>query len=213
MKITSHVSQILQSNSYIVTDEQAGEFWVIDPACDMGNVLQGLRSDGLILTTIINTHGHFDHISGNRLCREMWPEADLVIHRDDASYLLDPKLNLSAEFGLVSLAPETATRLVDDGDILKLGDSAWQVLHTPGHTPGSMCLVGELGIFTGDTLFCVGVGRTDFPGGSESQLAQSLGRLADVSRSHPKSGDVRIYPGHGSGCSLRFALSSLGVDG
>src|SRR5690606_5837442 len=149
---------------------------------DMEDTLQELKDDGLQLTMIINTHGHFDHISGNRLCREMWPEADLVIHRDDHLYLSDAELNLSEEFALISIAPERATRLVVDGDELQLGDSRWQVLHTPGHTPGSICLVGELGIFTGDTLFCVGVGRTDFPGGSTSQLVQSLHRLAALCR-------------------------------
>lgn len=138
---------------------------------------------------IINTHGHFDHIGGNGY----FYEADVAIHEADAPILEKGDLKASyADFFDGKLHPHAVERKLKEGDVITAGGYNLKVIHTPGHTPGSVCLYDEeKGIlFSGDTIFCDGVGRTDMPGGDDEALAASMGKLANLNVN-------KMFPGHG----------------
>lgn len=207
MKLVRHQAGLLDANSYIVTDEEAKQLMVIDPAQDLKSSLERFHADGFELLYVLFTHGHFDHIAGGWLCKKMWPKAQILVHTEDSGLLSDPRANLSEVFlGTVITSPEP-DRLLSDGDELLFGGVNWQVLHTPGHSEGSLCLMGNGWLFTGDTLFCGGVGRTDMPGGSDIKLRQSLNKLSQL------PGHLIVYPGHGPDCLLRdvFPLAPGGA--
>ena len=177
----------LETNCYIFADLDAKEAALIDPGSDgNGRIKPELERHGLKLKCIINTHGHGDHISSNKRF-----EAPIYIHKLDASFLGNTALNLSATFGFAIKSPP-ASRLLEDGDIIEVGNFKLRVLHTPGHTPGSISLQVDDIVFTGDTLFMGGVGRTDFPYGSNEQLIDSIRyKLLTLDEK------TIIYPGHG----------------
>jgi len=177
----------LETNCYLLGDLDSGEAALIDPGGDGEGLINAhLEDNGLKLKCIINTHGHGDHISSNRKF-----SAPIFIHELDACFLGNPVLNLSASYGLEITSPE-ADRLLKEGDIIGIGSFKLEVLHTPGHTPGSISLIGDDIAFTGDTLFMGGVGRTDFIYGSEKDLIYSIkNKLYELDDS------VIIYPGHG----------------
>ena len=141
---------------------------------------------------IVNTHGHFDHISGNGLLKDTL-KAEILIHKDDACMLTDPSRNLSYMLGLTIISPKP-DRLLEDGEKIEVGELQLIVMHTPGHTEGSISLFckEENAVFTGDTLFAGSVGRTDLPGASLQKLLKSLNdkilKLPD---------ETIVYPGHG----------------
>ena len=172
---------IVQTCCYILGREDGQECIVIDPGAEAKRIRKHVGDRKI--AAILLTHGHFDHIGAVR--ELMDPGTKLVIHGLDAPMLGDPELNASA--GLIArkvTAPE-ATDLVKEGDELELAGLKVKVLHTPGHTPGSVCYEIEGGLFTGDTLFEYGWGRTDLPGGSEEQLEASLRRLMPMVRTMP----------------------------
>ncbi len=182
------------ANFYLAVDEQSGEAAVID-ACaydenvELDKVIEDL---GCKLKYILLTHGHFDHILGVRGVRDAYG-AKVAIHENDAEYLINTALSLAMDNGLDHLQrPVRTDILLKDGDVITLGDTELRVMHTPGHTPGSVCFIeeNEKVIFSGDTLFCMTVGRTDFPGGSREELAASLKKLIAL------DGDYRVLPGH-----------------
>ncbi len=176
----------LESNCYLFGDEATKEIFVIDPGGDYNEIKSVIDKDGLKPKAVINTHGHGDHIGANKeFGIPVW------IHRLDADFLMNPSKNLSGAFGFL-LKTKTASKLLEDGDILNIGKCSLEVIHTPGHTPGSICLKAEGAIFTGDTLFCEGIGRTDFAYGSEEDIMRSIKeKLFTLD-----SGYI-IYPGHG----------------
>ncbi len=184
---------LLGSNCYIV--HNAGESAVVDPGFDDPEpLLEALNTHGLRVRYILNTHGHFDHTIGN--ARLQLPEAQLAIHPADRQLLLSG--GGLAQFGLPEIAsPEPALDLVEETP-LTLGTLHIKVLHTPGHTPGSVCLyIPETGdVLTGDTLFAGAVGRTDLPGGDARQLTQSLRKLLQL------PAETRVHPGHGDPTTL-----------
>ena len=172
---------IVQTCCYILSKEGGLECIVIDPGAEANRIRKHVGDRKI--AAILLTHGHFDHIGAVRELME--PGTKLVIHGLDAPMLGDPELNASA--GLIArkvTAPE-ATDLVKEGDEPEFAGLKVKVLHTPGHTPGSVCyeIGGEL--FTGDTLFEYGWGRTDLPGGSEAQMEASLKRLMPMVRTMP----------------------------
>lgn len=185
----------LSANCYIIgcPDTKVGA--VIDPGGDANHILDNATKLGLRIEYIINTHGHIDHIGANAKVKEA-TGAQLIIHSKDASMLTDPSLSLASFLGTkVELIP--ADRLVEDQDIIKLGNLALKVLHTPGHTPGGMCLQVADKIFTGDTLFAGSIGRTDFPGGDYDTLINSI---KSKLLGYPE--ETIVYPGHGPTSSI-----------
>ena len=181
----------LESNCYIVGDENTKEVFVVDPGGDYKKIKNLIDKDNLRPQAVINTHGHGDHIASNEdFGLPVW------IHRLDASFLKDPSKNLSGTFGFL-LKTRSASRLLEDGDMLNIGSCTLEVMHTPGHTPGSICLKGNRVVFTGDTLFCQGIGRTDFEYGSEEDLIRSIKeKLFTIDE------DYIIYPGHGPSSTI-----------
>ncbi len=184
----------LGTNAYIVREE-SGQGVVIDPGGDAPRLIEHCRHGQVAVQCIINTHAHADHVAANAEMKEAFPDAMLCIGRGDADRLTDPRGNLSAMFGACHTGPK-ADILLDEGGTVEFGSVALRVLQTPGHTPGSICLLAEEAdppqLFCGDLVFCGGVGRTDFPGGDWQQLLDSIRRnvlcLPD---------ETLLWPGHG----------------
>ena len=180
--------------SYMIADETAKEALFIDPSADHDLLLQDPELFGLTVKYIVNTHHHIDHVMGNREMVER-TGAKIVIHKDDASRLHDVDPSMLRMFG--TELPPQADILVSDGDVIKVGNVEVKVIHTPGHTPGGMCLYLEKTpdsqgmLFTGDTLFVGTCGRTDFPGGSFEQLEKSV-----ITRLYTLPGETVLLPGH-----------------
>ena len=177
--------------SYLVGDEQAGECLLIDPSDDHDLLLKEAKSHNLAVKYIVNTHAHIDHSMGNReMVRRTG--AKVIIHEADAEGLLDTPRDILEMFG--AEAPAPADILVSDGSLITVGNVSLQAIHTPGHTPGGMCLYSDGMVFTGDTLFVGSVGRTDFPGGSYAELERSI-----RTKLYTLPGDTVVYPGHNYG--------------
>ncbi len=191
MKIESIMVGPLGVNCYIAADPTTKEAVVIDPGADGQELLEYIRQEDLVVRYIINTHGHADHIGANEDLKASLPLVPLCIHAADQSMLASAKENLSVYWNQNIISPP-ADVLLADGMVLTFGQESLTVLHTPGHTPGGICLLGSGVLFSGDTLFAGSVGRTDFPGGSMQQLLdgirQKLLLLPD---------DTAVYPGHG----------------
>ena len=185
---------ILSTNCYIVGCPQTKEAIIIDPGFDRGEeakrVLKEVDQHGLRIQYIVNTHGHPDHLSGNGIIKRA-TGAPILIHKEDAPLLTDTAKNLSDLFGFQMVSPP-ADKTLQDKDVIKIGEIVLTVLHTPGHSRGSICLLGEDVVFTGDTLFAGGVGRTDLPGSSHQEILRSL-----KNKLMPLPDHLRIYPGHG----------------
>ena len=194
MQIHSWVVGPLATNCYVVVCNETDEAIVIDPgfsAEERGTILKIVRS-GVEIKNILNTHGHIDHISGNSILKKL-TGANILIHKNDALMLVDPSRNLSNMLGLSVISPE-ADRLLEDGEIVKVGTLKLRVIHTPGHTKGSISLLCEEEniVFTGDTLFAGSIGRTDLPGSSFEEMMRSLrGKLMIL------PDETVVYPGHG----------------
>lgn len=184
MKIYKVVVGELATNCYIVASEKKNAF-IIDPGDDAAKIREVLSAQKLEPLFIVNTHGHIDHIKAN-----FELGLPVYVHESEEDMVACPEKNImTAFFGTFS--PVRPARLLKDGDLLRLDDLTFEVMHTPGHTRGCICLFGGGALFSGDTLFRDGVGRTDFPGASHGLLLSSLKRLSMLDK------DVRVYPGHG----------------
>ena len=175
----------LQTNCYIVYDKETKRGILIDPGDYTPGIDGFIKKHGISIINIVNTHGHADHISGNSAFK-----VPVLIHRLDSSLLNDPVNNLS--FSLNIKTQEVPTiKLLADGDVIELDSIILKVIHTPGHTPGSICLKSGSILFSGDTLFCEGIGRTN----TSSDYAAILKSIKDKLFVLPD--DVRVFPGHG----------------
>ena len=177
------------SNCYIVGSESNQEGMIIDPGDEAEAILKNVKDLGLDIKSIVLTHGHIDHIGAVKEVKEA-TGAEVAIHADDAQALQES--SVSAMFGLSYPTPLPADRLLNDGDSIDIGDLHFLVVHTPGHSPGGICLVGEGMVFSGDTLFNYGIGRYDLPGGSYNQLMNSIHTKLMV-----LPDNTIAYPGHG----------------
>ena len=176
----------LAVNAYILADPKTKDACLIDPGADHKKIKDFLSKNELKLKFIINTHGHGDHIGSNGSFG-----VPIYIHSLDKDFLTDPRKNLSPLF-MFSITSPKAARLLEDGDIIKLGAISLKVMHTPGHTPGSISLQSGHIVFTGDTLFNNGVGRTDLEYGDEEALSNSIKKKLMTLED-----ETIIYPGHG----------------
>ena len=182
MKIIRKVLGELETNCYLLLDETTREAAVIDPADGAETLRDALRDEGATLRYILLTHGHRDHTLAAPKLHALFPDAAVYIHPADKNgagiYRYPP----------AELIPDI--RYYDDGDTLPLGTLTVEVLHTPGHTGGSVCLRCGEALFTGDTLFAGSIGRLDLPGATPETMPRSLARLAAL------DGDRDVYPGH-----------------
>ena len=167
-----------QTNCYIVYEDDSSDCIVIDPGYEPETVLLAVKRLKKNLAAILLTHGHFDHVGAVK---------DLVAETDCKVYIHEYDLALPAT---LTAGPLYYTDVYDEGDVLRLAGLTIRVLHTPGHTPGSVCLMIEDNLFSGDTLFRDSCGRTDLPGGNGAEIFKSLRRLAALER------DYRVLPGH-----------------
>ena len=168
----------LATNCYLVRADESSRAVIIDPAANSKRLLAALEEQGLTLEAILLTHGHFDHVGG---VKEIAAETDCDV------YLCADELTLPPQ---ITAGPLYYTKTYGEGDTLHLAGLTICVIRTPGHTPGSVCLLIDNAMFSGDTLFAGSCGRTDLPGGSGAAMRASLRRLAGL------SADYRVYPGH-----------------
>ena len=199
LKVQAFTVGPLFTNCYVVSCEKTLEAIIIDPGFDteaeMNKILDYAGRNGLEIKSIVNTHGHPDHTCGNFLIKENI-NAPILIHELDAAMLGETGKTIAQLFGFKSFSPP-ADKLLHDGDIIRFGEEKLEVLHTPGHSPGSLSLLGENLVFTGDTLFAGSVGRADLPGGSFSQLIRSIKERLAVLPDY-----YVVYPGHGPATTI-----------
>lgn len=173
-----------QTNCYLVWQENSSSVAVIDPGYSPELVLEKVKALGKTVEAILLTHGHFDHVGGVRKIAEQ-TGCKVYIHPQEAS--------LPEDF---TAGPLFFTHTYSEGDAVAVAGLSLQALSTPGHTPGSVCLLAEDAIFAGDTLFASSCGRTDFPGGSWLEMQKSLKRLGGFTKNY------KIFPGHGPDTDL-----------
>ncbi|KPV62561.1 MAG: hydroxyacylglutathione hydrolase [Candidatus Bathyarchaeota archaeon BA1] len=190
---------MLYTNCYIVGCAETGEALIIDPGLDKDAeakmILKEVDQHNLRVKYIVNTHGHPDHTSGNGIIKKA-TDAPILIHEDDAIMLSAAGKSLVRLFGFHVVSPQ-ADRLLHNGDVIQVGRVRLKVVHTPGHSRGSISLLGEDTVFTGDTLFAGSIGRTDLPGASYKEIMRSIrGKLAKL------PDHMNVYPGHGPASTI-----------
>jgi glyoxylase-like metal-dependent hydrolase (beta-lactamase superfamily II) len=189
---------MLATNCYVVNCRETLQAAVIDPGfgsqSEADEVIAFLNSNSLELKLIVNTHGHPDHSCGNTALKEAF-SVPICIHSDDAYMLGKSGRETSHYFGYECVSPP-ADIFLQEGGYIKLGDVTLKALHTPGHSLGSISLIGETEVFTGDALFAGSVGRTDFPGSSDDEMQNSLRKLKRL------PDYFKVYPGHGPATTI-----------
>lgn len=188
-------SSLFEENAYFVSLAKDGDCIVVDPGLDADLIVEQLQAAGLHPVAILNTHGHGDHIAGNELLKQTWPDAPLIIGAGDAWKLTDPAGNLSAEFGMPMVSPP-ADQTVSEGDMLEFAGIRWTVLETPGHSRGHVVFVAKelspMIVLGGDVLFAGSVGRSDLADGDHQTLLDSI-----RTKLFPLPDNAVVLPGHG----------------
>jgi glyoxylase-like metal-dependent hydrolase (beta-lactamase superfamily II) len=186
------------TNCHVASCKSTLEAIVIDPSFDgeseAQKVFEAIEKNRLTLKFIVNTHGHPDHTCGNGLAKERF-HVPILIHEGDSYMLGKLGRKMAESFGFKSSSPPPDKPL-HEGDVIKIGKTSLKVIHTPGHSRGSISLLGEGQVFTGDALFVGSIGRTDFPEGSEPEMLASLKKLAFL------PDELLVYTGHGSATTM-----------
>ena len=199
MKIDRFVLGAYQTNCYILRDNAAAkDCLLVDTGLEADELIDFLRAHKLNPVAVVLTHGHADHITGLAALREKFSAIKVYVHKLDAKMLTGAQSNLSELAGKL-FSTEPADFLIEEGDVIEQADIRLEVLHTPGHTPGGICLYSkdEGIVFSGDTLFAESVGRTDFPGGNMAQLVKSVREKLFI-----LPDETIVYPGHGPATTI-----------
>lgn len=189
------VESRMGENTYVVGDEKSKKCIVVDPGANFVDIMNVVKRNNLEVEYVVLTHGHGDHITNVLKIKEA-TNAKIVAHEEEQEILLDKRKNLSVSLPSATVELD-ADIYVKDNDTLKVGDMKMKFIHTPGHTPGSMCIKIDKHMLTGDTLFAGSMGRTDFYGGDARKMDKSLKRLKN------QDDDIIIYPGHGPNSKLK----------
>jgi hydroxyacylglutathione hydrolase len=195
----------METNCYVLARGEGAQAVIIDPGAEERKIFAVLAKHRLKPGLVINTHGHYDHIG----CDDKF-NVPVVVHADDEIMLKDPRRNLSGMFAL-PYKVSSAIKTVQEKDMIELDGVHLEAWHIPGHTPGGMALLlksppGKV-VFTGDTLFCQGIGRSDLDGGNEALLVESIRKKLLI-----LPGDTLVYPGHGSATTISAELQTRGAD-
>jgi hydroxyacylglutathione hydrolase len=185
----------LASNCYIIADEKSKKAAIIDTGGDSNKILDVITREQLIVEYIFLTHGHSDHIAALKEVKNA-TDAKIAIHEEDAPMLLSPQGNLSIFMGAGFIQPSADIELQGNEEF-HVGNLTLKIIHTPGHTPGGICIKVNNMVFTGDTLFAGSIGRTDFPGGSYGELISSI-----KEKLLPLGYDISVLPGHGESSTI-----------
>ncbi len=200
IQITGVVSGNLQVNCYIVYDVNLKKAIIIDPGEQAQKVINKIETLNLQPELLINTHGHFDHIFSDDIVREKY-NIPLAIFKDDVEMLSDSNLNLS-QYMDNPITIKQADIIFDKEEVKETSFCKYKVIHTPGHSKGSICILIDDILFSGDTVFKYSIGRTDLPDGNYNELMQSLEKIKKLSK------NITIYPGHGPVTTLKEELEN-----
>ncbi len=185
------------ANCYIVGSTSTNEGMIIDPGADTGTIMRSVQQTGLSISIIVVTHAHMDHVGALREVQQK-TNAQFAIHEAEKGFVFSAPMRMLTAFGVSPVkSPPRPDRLLKDGDLIDLGDLHFEVLYTPGHSSGGICLLGHGVVFSGDTLFKLGIGRTDFPGMSHKRLIKSIGEKLLV-----LPDETAVYPGHGPATTI-----------
>ena len=198
MKIVNIPTGMLQANTYLVCDETSRLGFIVDPGGYSKELKNIIEKNDIQIQYIVLTHGHGDHIGGVQEHLRDFPDAKVVCSRAEEKMLLDPELNEAHHFGpeKVSFKPDI---LVDDGDTLTVGNMTMKFIMTPGHTEGGMCILVDDVLFSGDTLFCRSIGRTDLAGGDFRTIMESIKKKLFL-----LPDETQVLPGHMGPTTIGF---------
>jgi glyoxylase-like metal-dependent hydrolase (beta-lactamase superfamily II) len=194
MILEKKIAGILGVNCYIIGDEVTRKGAVIDPGGSIEDILKSIRENELSIEYIILTHSHGDHIGAVPQLKHI-TKAKIIAHIDEKELLNDKDKNLTSNLGC-GIVEIDADEYVKDGQNIKLGNLSLEIIHTPGHTPGGMCIKVDNVMFSGDTLFSGSIGRTDLFGGDYSDIQNSLNKLSKL------DDEITVFPGHGPATRL-----------
>ena len=198
LKVDYVVSGQIETNCYFVFDEKTKLAIIIDPGLDCDKVINKIEKLQLKPILLINTHGHFDHITADDTIREKY-NIPLAIHKNDLPMLLDSNKNSSFIFGMDTVIKE-AEILFDKEETKECKLCKYSIINTPGHSIGSVCILIDNFLFSGDTLFCGSIGRTDLPTGNQKEIEQSLQKLKKLDE------NTIVFPGHGPVTTIKQEL-------
>src|SRR5574344_757085 len=188
----------IEDNNYLLIDERTKDAVLIDCTEQSDEIFNAIAQENANLKYILITHGHFDHVLGINDFKEKYPKCQVLMHEDD-KVLLDSIEDFAKRFNAGKVTPQKIDKYITENDIIKFGNHEIKVIHTPGHTKGGVCYLLEDMIFTGDTLFFMSVGRTDLPGGSFSEIKDSV-----TNKLFTLEEKIKVYPGHGISSTISY---------